>query len=41
MLPLNLGATGDMAILTRHLKSFRIIGRMIVRMNMWMYYLGL
>ena len=41
MLPLNLGATGDMVILTRYVKSFRIIGRMMVRMNMWMYYVGL
>lgn len=40
-LPLNLGATGDMVILTRHVKPFRIIGRIMVRMNMWMYYLGL
>jgi len=40
-LPLNLGATGYMVILTRHATSFHIIGRMMLRMNMWMYYLGL
>ena len=40
-LPLNLGATGNMVILTKHVTSFHIIGRMMVRMNMWMYYLGL
>ena len=40
-LPLNLGATGQMVILTRHMKSFHIIGRMMLRFNMWGYYLGL
>jgi multidrug resistance efflux pump len=40
-LPLNLGATGDMVILTQHVRSLHIIGRVMLRMNMWLYYLGL
>jgi multidrug resistance efflux pump len=39
-LPLNLGATGEMVILTKHVTSFHIIGRIMLRMSMWMYYLG-
>lgn len=40
-LPLNLGATGQMVILTQHARSMHIIGRMMLRFNMWGYYLGL
>jgi hypothetical protein len=40
-LPLNLGATGEMVILSKHVKSFRIIGRIMLRMDMWLYCLGL
>jgi multidrug resistance efflux pump len=40
-LPLNLGATGEMVILTRHVTQLHIIGRIVLRMHMWTYYLGL
>jgi hypothetical protein len=40
-LPLNLGATGDMVILTKHVRSLSIISRVMLRMSMWLYYLGL
>ncbi len=40
-LPLNLGATGEMVILTKYVTSFHIIGRIMLRMDMWLYYLGL
>ena len=40
-LPLNLGATGEMVILTKHVTPFHIIGRIVLRMDMWKYYLGL
>ena len=41
LLPLNLGATGEMVILTKHVTPFHIIGRIVLRMDMWKYYLGL
>ena len=40
-LPLNLGATGEMVIFTKHVRAFHIIGRIVLRMDMWKYYLGL
>jgi multidrug resistance efflux pump len=40
-LPLNLGATGDMVILTKHVKALHVISRVMLRMSMWLYYLGL
>ena len=40
-LPLNLGATGEMVIFTKHIRAFHIIGRIVLRMDMWKYYLGL
>jgi multidrug resistance efflux pump len=40
-LPLNLGATGEMVILTRHVTPLHIIGRIVLRMDMWLYYLSL
>ena len=40
-LPLNLGATGEMVILTSHVTAFHIIGRIMLRMDMWLYYLGM
>lgn len=41
VLPLNLGATGEMVILTKHITALHILGRLVLRMHMWLYYLGL